>query len=112
MTSDDKRTSTRIDSPNLLSYICRDEDDNEITQGMGRALNVSEAGIMLETHVPIDPQFIVTLTIAFEDVLIDFKGKIAHTQKREDGKFGFGIEFIEMNDEKRSFLKQYILLFQ
>ena len=111
MTSDDKRTNTRIDSPNLLSYICRDKDDNEITQGMGRTLNVSVGGIMLETHVPIDPQLIVTLTIALEDDLMDFKGKIAHTRKREDGKFEFGIEFIEMNDEKRLFLKQYILLF-
>ncbi len=111
MTSDDKRTNTRIDSPNLLSYICRDEDDNEITQGMGRTLNVSGGGIMLETHVPIDPQLIVTLTIALEDDLMDFKGKIAHTRKRENGKFEFGIEFIEMNDEKRLFLKQYILLF-
>jgi len=111
MTTDEKRKNQRVDSPNLLSYVCLDENNNEIIQGMGRTLNVSEGGILLETHVPIGTQYIVSLTIGLEDDLMNFKGSITHHQKREDGKFESGIEFIEMDERKCRFLRQYIVIF-
>ena len=112
MTSDNKRQSPRVYSPNLLAYLCLDENDNKAIQGMGRTLNVSEGGILLETHVPIDPQHRVLLTIAMEDDLMYFKGKIAHTKKREDGKFESGVEFVDLDEQKRRFLRQYIIIFR
>jgi hypothetical protein len=112
MSADEKRTEQRIESSNLLSYFCLDENNHKMMQGMGRTLNVSEGGIMLETHVPIDPRYIVSLTIALENELVDFKGKIAYSRKRVDGKFESGIEFIEMDEEKTQFFKQYILIFR
>ncbi len=112
MAPDEKRIDPRIESSNLLSYICLDENNHEMMQGMGRTLNVSEGGILLETHVPIDPHHIVSMTMALEDDLMDFKGKIAYSRKREDGKFESGIEFIEMDEEKQRFYRQYILIFR
>ena len=112
MATDEKRTDQRVESSNLLSYICLDENNHEMMQGMGRTLNVSEGGILLETHVSVSPQYIVSLTIALEDELMDFKGKIAHSRKRADGKFESGIEFIEMDEEKQVFFNQYILMFR
>lgn len=112
MASEDKRRNERVKSPNLLAYICMDQDKNRVFQGMGRTLNVSEGGILLETHVPIDPQHTVLLTIAMEDDLMYFKGKIAHSNRRRDGRFESGVEFIEMDEQKRSFLKQYIIIFK
>lgn len=112
MAIDEKRIDTRTESSNLLSYVCLDDNNHELMQGMGRTLNVSEGGISLETHVPIDPHHIVSLTIALENDLMDFKGKITHSRKREDGKFESGIDFIEMDEEKRWFLRQYILIFR
>jgi len=110
--TDEKRIATRIESSNLLSYVCLDENNHEMMQGMGRTLNVSEGGILLETHVPIDPHHIVSLTIALENDLMDLKGKIAYSRKQEDGKFESGIEFMEMDEEKRRFIRQYILIFR
>ena len=112
MAPDEKRIDPRIESSNLLSYICLDENNHEMMQGMGRTLNVSEGGILLETHVPIYPHHIVSLTMALEDDLMDFKGKIAYSRKREDGRFESGIEFIEMDEEKQRFYRQYILIFR
>jgi len=112
MATDEKRIDARTESSNLLSYVCLDDNNHELMQGMGRTLNVSEGGISLETHVPIDPHHIVSLTIALENDLMDFKGKIAHSRKREDEKFESGIDFIEMDEEKRWFLRQYILIFR
>ena len=112
MNQDNKRRDQRVKSPNLLAYLCIDEEKNKVIQGMGRTLNVSEGGILLETHVPIDPRHTVLLTIAMEDDLMHFKGKIAHSKERDDGRFESGVEFLEMDDQKRRFLKQYIVIFR
>ncbi len=109
--SAEQRRSPRVESPNLLTYVCIDKDDNMVGQGMGRTLNVSEGGILLETHIPIDPQYVVLLDIAMEDDLMQFKGKIAHMKKREDGKFESGVAFIELDEEKTQFLRQYVAIF-
>ncbi len=112
MSQDDKRKNQRVKSPNLLVYLCIDEKKNEVIQGMGRTLNVSEGGILLETHVPIDPRHTVLLTIAMEEDLMHFKGKIAHSKEREDGRFESGVEFLEMDEKKRRFLTQYMIIFK
>ena len=112
MAIDDQRKDPRIQSSNLISYVSCDETDQEIMQGMGRTLNVSEGGILLETHVPIAPHYVVTLTIALEDELMEFKGRTAHSTKLKDGGFRSGIKFMEMDEEKSQFLGQYVLFFR
>lgn len=112
MSIDYRSNGLRMESLNLLFYICCDENNNEITQGMGKTLNVSEDGILLETHDPIGANLYVLLTIAFEDNLMDFKGNIVHSRKREDGMSEYGIEFVEIDDEKRLFVRQYMVLFK
>ena len=89
----------------------RDEKNTMVSQGMGRTLNVSEGGILLETHVPIDPQHLILLDIALDDDLMQFKGKIAHTRKREDGRIESGVAFIDLDEEKTQFLRQYVAIF-
>ena len=93
MAIEDKRKGPRIQSTNLISYVSCDENDQAIRQGMGRTLNVSEGGILLETHVPIDQHHVVALTIALEDELMEFRGRIAHSTKLKDGGFASGIHF-------------------
>ncbi|MBW1799818.1 MAG: PilZ domain-containing protein [Deltaproteobacteria bacterium] len=110
MNHTNKRSEIRHSSFNLLYFVCYDQNDNQITQGMGRTLNVSEGGILLETYVPIDKDMTVFLTIALEDDLMDFKGKAAHIKKCEGGKYEFGMEFIEMDEQRRLHLKQYMLI--
>ena len=96
MTSENKRKHERIQSLNL-SYICLDENANIIKQGMGRTLNISESGILLETHFPIEPEHVVQLTISLEEDLLDLKGKPAHVRSCDDGKYEVGIQFIELD---------------
>lgn len=107
--AEDRRTNPRIDSPNLLSFTCLDHKQHIVIQGMGRTVNISEGGIMLETHIPIDPSLHICFTIALEEDLMDFKGKIIYSMKSDDVRFIYGIQFLEMNDVKIGFLKQYIL---
>jgi len=107
MTSENKRKHERIQSLNL-SYICLDEDNNIVKQGMGRSLNISESGILLETHFPIKPNHTIQLTISLEENLLDIKGKPVHVQSLDGGKYKIGIQFAELDETATKILQNFI----
>ncbi len=110
----DKRRHPRIDSLNM-SYVCIDENNIVVHEGMGRTLNVSESGILLEIHFCAETTHYLSLTIAFEDDLVDIRGKIVHSRTGKDGKFEAGIEFVEMGEmgePSLRVLKKYVKLFR
>ena len=109
---EEKRHHKRIDSLNLISYVCLDENDQIIKQGMGRTLNVSKGGILLETHIKIDSGKIVLLTIGLEEDLVDIKGKIVTSSEGNEGKFESGIQFLETDETSREILDRYITAFK
>ena len=107
-----KRLNPRTQTANLLSYTVTDEDNNIVEQGMGRTLNISEGGMLLETHIAIDTELKIDITIAFEEEILKLQGRIIRSATREDGKFESGIQFMEMGDKINSLLKQYVVLFK
>ena len=107
MTSENKRMHERIQSLNL-SYICIDEDENIVKQGMGRTLNLSETGILLETHFPIELNHVLQLTISLEEDLLDIKGKPVHVRPRDQGKYEIGIQFVELDPSASQILKKFV----
>ena len=111
MATEEKRKHARISSLNL-SYVCLDENNQIIKQGMGRSLNVSESGILLETNFPIDDQQNVILTLGLEEDLVDIKGRPIHSRINDEGKYEIGIEFIESDAKARKALKKFIVAFQ
>ena len=108
----ERRSASRFDSKNLISFICLDKDKQESCQGMGRTLNISEKGILLETHLPIDPNGSMSLTIALEEELMDIDGRVAFSNKKEDGVYETGVHFNKPDEEKSRFLRHYITLFR
>ena len=107
MTTENKRKNPRIPSLNL-SYICLDENNNIVKQGMGRTLNISESGILLETNFPIESEYLVLMTIALKEDLLEIKGKPIHARSNETGKFEVGIEFLEPGQESIRLLQNFI----
>jgi hypothetical protein len=107
MTSDNKRKHQRIPSLNL-SYVCLDENNNIVKQGMGRTLNISESGILLETHFPIESKYLVLMTIALREDLLEIKGKPIHARSNETGEFEIGIEFLEPDPNSIRLLENFI----
>jgi hypothetical protein len=108
MTTKEQRKHKRVGSLNLLNYVRLDENDHEEAQGMGRTLNVSESGILLETHIPIEQKTFVLLTIGLEEELVDIKGEVAHSRPGKEGKFEAGIRFLDIDDSAHQVLKKYI----
>ena len=112
MTESDKRINNRVSSKILISYICMDENDKIVENGMGRTLNVSESGIMLETHNNIDQNLNILLSIGLEETLIDIKGKIVHSKLIDKDKYNIGIQFIELDDTSRLQMSKFIEAFK
>lgn len=112
MEKENKRGQTRYDTLNLLSYVCLDSDGKEWDQGIGRTLNISESGLKLETHQPIETQYIVLLSIGIEDDLVDIKGNVVYCNRGAEGRFESGIRFVDVDQEAFSVLKRFIHAFE
>jgi len=112
MTESDKRINNRVSSINLISFVCMDENDKIVENGMGRTLNVSESGIMLETHNNIDQNLNILLSIGLEENLIDIKGKIVHSKLIDKDKYNIGIQFIELDDTSRLQMSNFVEAFK
>ena len=112
MTSEEKRKHSRIDSLHLLNYVYTDEEAENVMQGMGRTLNISESGILLETHTPpISVGSVVSLTIGFEEDVVDITGRVVYTKESDNDMYESGIEFFKMDENAKNILKQYIAAF-
>ena len=107
----EKRKHSRTDSLNLLNYIYFDKSEDEATQGMGRTLNVSESGILLEIHNPIREKNIISLTIGFEENVVDIKGRVVYSKQNASGMFESGIEFFDVDDAALKVLREYTAAF-
>jgi hypothetical protein len=112
MARKERRKHVRKDSLNLLSYHCVDENDDIIFQGVGRTLNITAGGILLETHVAIDPKHSVSLFIAMGDDLIDVKGRVIHSYAQGNGKFNTGLAFVKTDETTREIIEKSVNAFQ
>jgi hypothetical protein len=111
MIENEKRKSNRVDSVNLLNYVYFDENEKEESQGMGRTLNVSESGILLETHAVLQLQHTVSLNICFEESMVDIRGKVIFSNQNKQGHSESGIQFMDVTDEVRTVLRKYAQAF-
>jgi c-di-GMP-binding flagellar brake protein YcgR len=107
MKTQEKRKHLRVNSLNL-SYVCLDEDSKPVKQGMGRTLNLSESGILLETHFPIAAEHSVVLSIGLEDDLVELKGRPVHVHSKKQGVYEVGIEFVDTDENTRRTVRQFI----
>lgn len=107
MSMTEKRKTDRIDTLNLL-YILLNEEETAVHQGMGRTLNLSETGILLETHFPIESEHTVMFSIGLAEDLVEIKGKVAHRRQLENGNFITGIYFVEVTDAANQIIQKYV----
>ena len=109
--NEEKRKHFRTDSLNLLNYIYFDKGEDEATQGMGRTLNVSESGILLETHSPMEEKNIVSLTIGLREKMVDIKGRVIYSKKNAAGMYESGIEFFDVDSASQKVIREYTAAF-
>ena len=104
MTFTEKRKHPRVEINNLISYICIDDNGDQTKEGRGKAINVSQGGILLETHDSFEWLDILILTINIENESVSIKGKVIYCNADDFGKFRAGIQFLETNEKILSFV--------
>jgi hypothetical protein len=107
----DRRKYPRVETCNLISYASIDENDNVLNQSMGRALNISQNGIFLETSRLILSPFISLMSFDEGNNLIEIKGQLAYSSDFGFGRFGAGISFRGTSDENIQFAIKLIRVY-
>lgn len=107
-----QRRSIRMDALNLLEYVLLDDKGEIVFRAMGRTLNISLKGILLETHLPLEPGQHLLITIGLEEDLVDVRGLVKHAERRDDKYFGAGIEFLEIDGEGLRVIENYLQAFE
>ena len=104
----EKRKHSRVDSIYLLNYVNLDENDEELMQGMGRTINVSESGIMLETHVAFNENDTVDVVVGLKEDMVTIRGKVVFNRTAETGRYQSGIQFLSIEESSLATLRLYI----
>ncbi len=104
----ERRKYPRVDTNNLISYSCVDENNNELDHCMARALDVNPLGAKLETYQEILSENIRLTSVDVDDNLIDIMGKVVHARKAEDGRYEIGVSFMGTKTENTDFALKLI----
>ena len=107
----DRRRYQRVAINNLISYLTMDEDGRVIDQSIGKALNISQSGLFLETQRIIAAEYISLMSIDPANKLIEIKGRVAYSRNICSGKFGTGINFQAPRDENIQFAINLVKVF-
>jgi hypothetical protein len=106
-----QRQYARVETCNLISYTCIDDQGTMIKQGMGKALDISQNGLMLESGYPIESEYISLMSADPDDRLVNIVGKVAHTRRSPSGNYKIGIRFTGSHDENVQFAASLIKTF-
>jgi len=104
----DERQFPRVGTCNLISYALLDQTGNMVHQGMGRALDVSQNGIYLETALKVTAEYISLMSSDEQNNLMELKGKVAYSKRNGNAKFRTGIAFLGSQGENARFAAKLI----
>ena len=104
-----RRKWDRKETLNLVDYILLGEDGAFLRRGMGRTRNVSEGGLLLETHRALKEGEEVLITVGLKEDMVRLRGRVVHqAPPTEEYRHCAGVKFTHMNKEDREILKRYI----
>jgi hypothetical protein len=106
----ERRKSQRNDSTNLIDFVVLGENGQALSRRMGRTLNVSTRGFLLESLIPVEVGQQVRINVALEEEVLEIQGKVAHVSPSDENHFRIGIELLGMGEKEKEVLTQYIEL--
>ena len=107
----EQRAYPRVATCNLISYAAFTRGLHKSYCRMGRALDVSQTGIHLETARRVKSEFVSLMTCDLEEDLIEIKGRVAYSRENGEGMFRTGIRFEGTHDENIRFAKKLIRVY-
>lgn len=111
MTAIEKRKVPRVSTVNLLSYTGTGKKGDSVEQGMGKALDIGQGGILMETQTLIKAEYILLTAMDVNEELIKIKGKVAYSREVEPNVFHTGVSFTEPDKKVREIVEEIIKAF-
>jgi hypothetical protein len=111
-TLSDERSKTRhkrLETLNLVSLSHRDPEGRVDLETVGRTLDLSEGGILLECsqEVPSDNKE-VEVILGIREHVIKVTGDIVHMRDLEEGNIGLGIAFRDLSTEDARIISDFM----
>jgi hypothetical protein len=106
-----RRKHVRVKTDHLIAHESIGRDGRIISRSMGKALNVSRSGILLETAHRIAAEGISLVAVDLDDNLIEMKGRPIYCRETYTGMYQTGISFIGTEEETARFAIKLIKLF-
>ena len=108
---EEKRKYYRAKTVNLISYECMDENGSPSNQGMGKILDISKGGLLMETNVLIQAKYIVLASMDSKEELLKIKGEIVYSREVKPKIFHTGVRFVEKDERIREIVTAMIKAF-
>ena len=107
----ERRNYPRVKTCNLISYMAIKENGEITDIGMGRALDISQNGIFLETPRLLFSEYISLMSTDLDNNLIEIKGKVIYSGVNRSGMIGNGIRLQGEHHENIQFATRLIKVF-
>lgn len=104
----EQRQYPRISTLNMISLQTTGADGFLNFDTMGRTLDISAGGALLETVMQIPEETMLELNIQNEEDILTIKGKVVHSRENADGKYETGIKFIDQTPEESTTLNSWL----
>lgn len=108
---EDRRKYPRVETLNFIYYVIQD-DGETITKDMGRTLDASERGLLIETHIPLVEGLRLKMDIGLGNAILELSGDVVHSRETPEGLFHSGIELDPMDNETQQQYLSYIERFE
>jgi c-di-GMP-binding flagellar brake protein YcgR len=106
----ERRHNPRQPSIDLLDYFVIDKQGEKGEYSLGRTLNISNGGILLETPKRLQIEDRIMITLDLEEELVEITGVIVHAAVSA-GRYRAGIKFLHLDERTSRFITNFIKAF-
>ena len=104
----DRRKLPRTKTRNLIALVSVDQNGKKISQGLGKALDISKGGMLLETPHPIEAGLISLMAVDKDNILFEIKAELIYCKKVDKGMYQAGIKFSGTELQVLNFVKRLV----
>ena len=101
----ERRRYPRVESVNLVS-MGKIHEDTPV--GVGRTLEISAGGALLEMAAPYPRHTVFQLDLALGNELLPVKAEIRHIHAEDDGSYKVGVHFLQLEPAARQRLESHL----
>lgn len=103
----DRRSSTRIDTGNLVIHSEVGQDLHGQVLGMAVTLDMNEFGLRIQTTERFETGDRFRFSVALQDEIVAATGRVVHITQTLNGSWEIGVEFLQVSSDDIEKIRQY-----